>query len=439
MVRAAAPKPEDAWSTARLIPVVGMKRSKEQEERSTSALLAVMELVPSFGHAVLRHLDAPKGHISCFTEPPFETNEGGTVFPDGAIIVERGKTRWVCLVEVKTGDSSLSEDQVDRYLSIASSEGFDALLTISNQIVASPNESPVKVNKKQLKKVHLWHLSWFRILTEAVIEHTHKGVDDPEQAKVLDDLVAFLDDERSGAGGYDGMGRSWTAVRDAAAKGVLSAKTSGLDAVAEGWEQFLEYLSLKLRQNLGRPVAPVYPRASTTKTRFAACRTTLAQDHRLLGTIKVTDAIAPLDVEVDLKARQVTTRVRVPAPREGYPKTRINWLLRQLRDFPTDLRIEANYPRREPIPALAEVAVLRPESLLSEDDLKRAPGSFDVALTRRMGRNAGKGRASFVSIATRQVIEFYGDVVQDLQKWTPKAPRLPEEAIEAAQDDSPAP
>lgn len=53
-----------------------------------------------------------------------------------------------------------------------------------------------------------------------------------------------------------------------------------------------------------------------------------------------------------------------------------------------------------------------------------------------MGCNAGKGRSSFVSNTTRQVIEFYGDVVQDLQKRTPKPPKLAEEAMEAAQKDS---
>ncbi|NQV06647.1 hypothetical protein HQ535_08845 [bacterium] len=160
---------EAAWSPARLIPGTGIKGRKEQEERSTSALLAVMAAVPSFGHALLKPaLGAPAGRISTFTEPHFKTDADGTARPDGAIVIERGKTRWVCLVEVKTGDSDLYDEQVDGYVQIANREGFDAVLTISNQIVAHPSESPVKVDKRRLRKVRLGHLSWFRIRTEAV-------------------------------------------------------------------------------------------------------------------------------------------------------------------------------------------------------------------------------------------------------------------------------
>jgi len=83
----------EGWSPARLIPVAGMKGAKEQEQRATSALLAVMEVVPSFGRAVLRYLDAPSGRIFCFAEPHFTTDEGDTVVPDGLVVVEWGKTR----------------------------------------------------------------------------------------------------------------------------------------------------------------------------------------------------------------------------------------------------------------------------------------------------------------------------------------------------------
>ena len=39
-------------------------------------------------------------------------------------------------------------------------------------------------------------------MTEAVIESEHRGVDDPEQAWILDELIAYLDAEKSGASGY---------------------------------------------------------------------------------------------------------------------------------------------------------------------------------------------------------------------------------------------
>ncbi|MBM3695277.1 MAG: hypothetical protein FJW79_05025 [Actinobacteria bacterium] len=406
-----------------------MKGAKEQEQRATSALLAVMQVVPSFGKAVLRFLDAPSGRISCFVEPRFLSDEGETVVPDGMVVVEKGKTRWVCLVEVKTGASALHAQQVERYLRIAGREGFHALLTVSNQIVPAPSESPVTVRRPLVRKVVLRHLSWFRILTEAVVEKEHRGVEDREQAKVLADLIAFMEDERSGASGYEGMGASWVGVREAANQGLLSPATQGVREVAENWQQFLQYLSLQLRQDLGRPVTQIFSKGSDPRSRLAADAKTLGTDGRLEGSLKVPNAIAPIVVEADLGKLRVTTRLKVPATREGRPKTRINWLLRQLPDAPGDLRVEVHYPhaRQTPLAAIAE-ARINPEALLLPGDPKRAPLSFDLALTRPMGTKRGKSPGSFVAATANQVHEFYGSVVQHLRVQRPvHPPRLPKD------------
>jgi hypothetical protein len=85
---------ERDWESARLIPTAGIRGQEEQERRATSALLAVLPAVPDFGHALLSDLRAPKGSISTFTEIRLKDGDGQTHIPDGAIVVERGKTRW---------------------------------------------------------------------------------------------------------------------------------------------------------------------------------------------------------------------------------------------------------------------------------------------------------------------------------------------------------
>jgi hypothetical protein len=86
----AAPDQEviDSWAPSRLISASGIKGAKEQEMRATSALLAVMAIVPSFGKKILKAVGAPAGHIATFVEPTFKTDDGGTVRPDGAILVD---------------------------------------------------------------------------------------------------------------------------------------------------------------------------------------------------------------------------------------------------------------------------------------------------------------------------------------------------------------
>ncbi|GBE22686.1 hypothetical protein BMS3Bbin01_02062 [bacterium BMS3Bbin01] len=428
-------RPEEQWHAARLIPVVGIRSAKEQEQRATSALLAVMGIVPSFGKALLSYLNAPAGRISTFTEVHFEDDDG-TAIPDGAIIVERGKTRWVCLVEVKTRNAELTSEQVNRYMKIAVANGFDAVLTISNQIVSSPDALPFKPNKRLLNKLKaVRHLSWFRIFTEAVIKNQHHGVSDPEQAWILGQLVDYLDSEKSGAGGFEGMGADWVAVKKAARQRTLRPGDKGIGSVAADWVQFVEYLCLGLRQKLIREVTPVYPKASDAKSRFAAhCDTLGARgDHKLKATVRVPDAVGHVNIEADLVSRQVTTSIEVKAPREGRAKTRVNWLLRQLKDAPGDARIEVKFHySRDTTSALVADVQKSPETVLLTSDPKKEPKAFVVAVTREMGEKRGKGHGSFVAVTREQVLDFYRDVVQNLTAWQPRPPKLaePKEAEE---------
>jgi hypothetical protein len=438
----------EQWSRARLIPAAGIRGAKEQEERSTSALLAVMAAVPAFGKAVLKHVGAPSGRISTFVEPHLEAQAGGVVIPDGVVVVEWGRSRWLCLVEVKTGDSVLDADQVDRYLAVASQMGVPAVLTISNQIVARPDEPPVAVDKRKTRKLRLRHLSWFRILTEAVIQHQHKGVADPDQAWVLSELIEYLDDPRSGASGFDDMGPSWVTVRNAARDRTLRPTDPGVREVAESWESFIEYLALRLHQRLGRPVTPAYARGCQRADRVSGYTHSLGHQGRLTAVLQVPDA-APIELEADLAAQQVTTRARLQAPKEGaHPLTRINWLLRQLRSphIPADLRVEVDFGRKHTTALPIGEARAHPRGLLSPDDPKRQPREFAVAVTRDMGLGRGKTKGSFVAATADQATAFYGDVVQKLKLWTPSPPQLkgeppqpetPPEKTKAATGESP--
>jgi hypothetical protein len=157
--------------------------------------------------------------------------DGKVSIPDGAIIVERGKTRWRTLVEVKTGPNELKAEQVGRYLDMARQHGFDAVLTISNQITGGSDEVPVPLDRRKIKRVDVRHLSWWRIMTEAIVQHRFRGVSDPDQAWILGELIAYLDNEKSGAGGFDDMGDGWVHVRDAVRQGTLRASDPQVRAV----------------------------------------------------------------------------------------------------------------------------------------------------------------------------------------------------------------
>ncbi len=337
----------DGWRPARLIPAAGVKSPQEQETRATSALLAVMVAVPEFARAILRHLDAPAGRVSTFTEISLATagtkGKGTKIRPDGAIVVERGKTWWGCFVEVKTGSNRHTEEQVSAYLDLAREAGLQSVLTISNEIAAVPGESPLSIDKRRLGKLTLRHLSWWRVLTEAVVQHEYRGVSDPDQAWILGELIAYLQDPRAGAGSFEDLGPDWVTVRDGARHGTLRAGDEAASVVAR-WEDFVRYVSLGLCQELGAEVEPHYPRKLDPAARRAAAMRTLVESGCLGATLRIPDAIAPIDVMTDLRAQQVTTSVLIQAPKEGRATTRIRWLLRQLKDAPPGTRVEVSFP-----------------------------------------------------------------------------------------------
>lgn len=418
--------PEESWRPARLIPTTGIGGQDEQEQRATSSLLAVMFAVPQFGRAILQHAGAPSGKIQTYTEIRFVDEDAKLSIPDGAVVVSRGKTRWVCLLEVKTGGVDLRVEQVGRYLDLARVNGFDAVLTISNQITASPSESPMAFDAKRLKKVTLRHLSWWQVMTEALVEHQHRGISDPDQAWLLGELIAYLDHQKAGAGGFEDMGDKWVSVRDGARQGILKSSDTGVRDVAARWEELVHYLALGLTQVLGRQVEPQWPRQLDQVGRRELHARSLVEQGRLAATLQVPDAAAPIDLQADLRTRLFTTAAELPAPRDGRPKTRISWLLRQLADAPDNLRIEVRYPNaKESTSSTVKEARANPDHLLYPADLKREPRAFRVAITKELGGKRGRGPGSFVLEAKLQTSDFYRLIVQRLRPWTATAPKLP--------------
>jgi hypothetical protein len=436
----ATPKPEETWRPARLIPTTGIGGQDEQEQRATSSLLAVMGAVPQFGHAILDHVGAPGGRIQTFTEIRFVDDDVKLSIPDGAVVVERGKSRWVCLVEVKTAGAELRVDQVERYLELARANEFDAVLTISNQITASPAESPLDIDLRKLKKVALRHLSWWQVMTEARVEHKHRGISDPDQAWILGELIAYLDHERAGAGGFDDMGDRWVTVRDGAREATLKPSDPGVHDIASRWEQLIGYLSLGLTQDLGRQVEPQWPRKLTPDERRGLHVKSMVDQGKLLASIRVPDAAGPIDLEADLRGRRFRTSIVINAPKEGRPTTRVNWILRQLATAKVDLLIEVRYPnQKEPTSATLKDAKAKPERLLYAADLKREPWTFRLTMSKDMGMKRGRLAGSFVLESKQQTSDFYGSIVQGLRSWAAAAPKLPTSSPGAKPDASPEP
>jgi hypothetical protein len=68
-------------------------------------------------------------------------------------------------------------------------------------------------------------------------------------------------------------------------------------------------------------------------------------------------------------------------------------------------------------------AVREDPSLLLPDRTREIRG-FRLTLTRDLGLNRAGGRGSFIDSVVLNVKSFYGDVLQKLTAWKPRAPKL---------------
>ena len=173
-----------------------------------------------------------------------------------------------------------------------------------------------------------------------------RGIADPDQAWILGELIRYLEHTRSGALEFDDMGESWTGVRDSVAAGTLRATDKGIPTVVARFDALLRFTSLSLGRRLGTEVVPVLSRKELAdpSLRTAALTQQLAGTGQLTGVIRIPDTIGHLIITADLRASTVTCHVDIDAPREGRPTTRVNWLVRQLKNTPTARVSSASLP-----------------------------------------------------------------------------------------------
>jgi hypothetical protein len=313
---------------------------------------------------------------------------------------------------------------MNAYLDLARELEFDAVLSISNQYVSAATEYPIEVDKRKLRRMTLHHWSWVDILTEAIVQADHRGVNDPDQAYILNELIRYLSDPRSGAVTFEGMGPSWTAVRDAARNGTLRKGDAGVTTVVARWDDLVRYLALSLTADLGRQVRQTLPKnEQKPDERKQALVESLSSKSQLYAELAIPDVAGPLSLLVDLRARQVTASTVLEAPRQGTAKGRVSWLLRHLQKAPDSVVVEARVARSSGSLAAPLRAVREDPTILYPEKGKELR-AFRLSLGGNMGLKRDNSKGSFVESVTTTTERFYADVLQNLRAWKASPPKL---------------
>ncbi|MEU0174354.1 TerD family protein [Streptomyces massasporeus] len=406
----------ESWRQARLFPVSALKNDRDRETRATSVLLSVMAQVPRFGRRVTAPFGAPSGRMETFTEVSLPHGDTPRR-PDGVIRVERAGKLWTALVETKTNGNPLKSDQVQAYMDIAARRGYEAVITLSNDVALEGSPLvDVKTDRRRKHQVALWHLSWAEVAHQAQMLIRHEGVGNAARTWLLQDLLHYLQHDNSGCHGFQNMGAAWVPVRNGINDETLCQGDPRALEVVESWERLIRQVCLRLGGELGQKVLPAQRtrRGTDPGARRARLADQLCREGRLQAELRVEGAPGLLTISADLRTAKLRTSVEIPAPEQGYPLTWAKRLVRRLAEAPADLHVEtlvegaAGGPR-------GTLERLRPEpaDLLPKDDSNRITG-FRLSLFKGMGSGRGSAESGFIRSVDDAVHRFYTSVVVHL-------------------------
>ncbi|MCT9080279.1 TerD family protein [Streptomyces fulvoviolaceus] len=404
----------DSWKPARLFPVSALKSDRDREMRATSVLLSVMAQVPRFGRRLTAAFGAPSGRMETFTEVTLPHGDTPRR-PDGVIRIERAGKLWTALVEAKTNGNALKADQVQAYMDIAARRGYEAVITLSNDVALEGSPLvDVKIDRRRKHQVALWHLSWAEVAHQAQLLIRHEGVGNAARTWLLQELLHYLQHENSGCHGFQSMGSAWVPVRNGIGDETLCQGDPRALEVVENWERLIRQVCLRLGGELGQKVLPVQraKRGTDPGTRRVQLADRLCLEGRLQAELRVEQAPGLLTIGADLRTGRLRTSVEIPAPEQGYPLTWAKRLIRRLAEAPADLHIETLVEGEGGGPR-GTLERLRPEpaDLLPRNGAATTITGFRLSLIKNMGSSRGNAESGFIRSVDDAVRRFYGAVV----------------------------
>ncbi len=415
---------------ARLFPILS---ERSVEGRTVSIFLATLTRVRPFAERLLGQIGRKVGamtKLEAWTEASFVSlDEGSSDRPDGLLIIDTGRTRWVALVEAKVRKSEIEPEQLNRYLKIAKANKFDAVITLSNQFSLAPHHHPLAVNTP--KQIELFHFSWMRVLTEAYLL-LNEGVEDVEQEYILREFKRFISHESAGVESFTQMPSVWPEIVDAVQAGGNILVKPGKE-VAQAWNQECQDLSLIFSRQIDAGVKQKLTRAQIADptVRIGQDFEELRDKQTLSVELLVPDAADSVKVCADFSRRSISISMYLAAPADKKSNSaRLNWLLRQLpKENCGGLHVRAQWPATSPWTQIPLREAIENGEALFADKGDMVLLGFEIVSVVDLGARFGQ-RQTFIKELESAIPDFWERVGQNLQAWVKPAPRVKEERSE---------
>ncbi len=414
--------------SARLIPL----HKPGDEMALSSIILSALRLVDEFRKDVFREINLSiSGTIHIYNEVEFLLFNKKRI--DGLLLVVRGKNiADAVLIEVKNKNNEIDEKQISDYVDIAKAYKIPKLLTISNQFVSFPTQSPVSI--KTPKSVSLYHFSWSYLLTIAhiLLFENENNIADQDQVEIMKEVVEYFESKNSGIVGFTQMKQGWSDIVRKTNAGIsLLMNDNSVEETVSSWLQEERDMALMLSRNLGLLVKSGQKKyKDNLKARIEYEKRELISNKFLESSLQIEGAASNITVRPIFDRRNIEMSVTLLPPQDRKTRSQITWLKNQIkacerkntelfRDLKNDILIDVNIKYiQDPIRCnLEEFADVH------EQVINKEIRSFNILLLKNLGRKF-ESRKGFVAIIESMLIDFYKGIVQHIKKWHKPVPQI---------------
>ena len=400
-----------------------------------SVLLSSIRLINEFKKMVLSDIKMMKGgQIYAYNEIVFSKFPKSRI--DGLLLViQGGVIKDAALFEMKNGPDDLDNSQVERYLNIAQSYSIPKLVTVSNQFVSEPTQSPTDV--KTIKNVELFHFSWSYLLTLAqiLLFDNEINIEDKDQIELMKEVVSYFEFEKSGICGFNQMKSGWKEVVEKINSGTrIKNDEPNLNDTIVSWQQEEQDLALILSRKLGVLVNSGEPRyRGNLKARIDNDKKVLIGEKSLDSTLKVSGAVSDIKMKASFEKRIVEMSVTLKIPQDKKLRGQLNWVKRQIetckrKNEQVFLKLKNEILIEIILKNTSKTERINIDNIdhIYEEIKDKEIKEFKILYIKDFGKSFANCR-KFVETLENMLLDYYSCVVQHLFNWTQPAPKIVEE------------
>ena len=409
--------------SAKLIPTL----KTGDEMALTSIFLSALRLVNEFRQGIFRDIKmSNSGKLYYYTEVVFPEIEKSRV--DGMVInVTSGIIKEVAFFEMKSKNNGIDPNQVESYINIAKKLGVNTMVTVSNEFVSNPTNSPINIRVP--KSISLYHLSWTYILTKGqlLLFKNESNIKDEDQVEIMREVLSYFESPISGVLGFMQMKSGWKDTFECIKAGKkLKMTDSIVEEAVLSWHEEEKDMALFLSRRLGVLVKSTKRGSDSVKNDIRS----LVNNNTLSGNLSVKDSVSDIKILLDFEKRTCSMSVKISPPLNKGTVARNSWIARQLencqkRSEHTFNKIQKNIWVESNIKFARDHIMINLKELDNLNELTKGKeiNSYHVKYVNDLGASFSSVK-KFVQLMDGMILDYYAGIVQHMTNWNKPAPKL---------------